>query len=65
MMKLITSGLTDVELILAGDFFTDAVLAAALTKLVLRFDQLETDNLKANALCAEVCDHARCFKLCR
>ena len=54
MMELITGGLTDVALILAGDFFTGAVLAAALTKLVLRFDELATDKPKANALRAEV-----------
>ena len=57
MMELITGGLTDVALILAGDFFTGAVLAAALTKLVLRYDELATDKPKANALRAEVCDH--------
>jgi hypothetical protein len=41
-------------LILGGDFFTGSVLASALTKLVLRFDDLTTDRPKANALRAEV-----------
>lgn len=40
-------------LILGGDFFTGSVLASALTKLVLRFDDLTTDRPKANALRAE------------
>jgi len=31
-------------LILGGDFFTGAVLANALTKLVLRFDELTSDS---------------------
>lgn len=41
-------------LILGGDFFTGAVLASTLTKLVLRFDDLTKDRPKANALRAEV-----------
>jgi hypothetical protein len=41
-------------LILGGDFFTGSVLASALTKLVLRFDDLTDDRPKANALRAEV-----------
>lgn len=41
-------------LILGGDFFTGSVLASALTKLVLRFDDLTNDRPKANALRAEV-----------
>ncbi|KAG1831527.1 coatomer beta C-terminal region-domain-containing protein [Suillus variegatus] len=40
-------------LILGGDFFTGSVLASALTKLVLRFDDLTDDRPKANALRAE------------
>ncbi|EGN93580.1 hypothetical protein SERLA73DRAFT_97514 [Serpula lacrymans var. lacrymans S7.3] len=40
-------------LILGGDFFTGAVLAAALTKLVLRFDGLTSDRTKSNTLRAE------------
>jgi vesicle coat complex subunit len=40
-------------LLLGGDFFTGAVLAAALTKLVLRFSDLSPDKKKANALRAE------------
>ncbi|KAF8131427.1 adaptin N terminal region-domain-containing protein [Boletus edulis] len=41
-------------LILGGDFFTGAVLAAALTKLVLRHDESSQDHTRANALRAEV-----------
>ncbi|KAI9566320.1 adaptin N terminal region-domain-containing protein [Boletus coccyginus] len=41
-------------LILGGDFFTGAVLAAALTKLVLRYDESSDDHIRANALRAEV-----------
>ncbi|KAH7886317.1 adaptin N terminal region-domain-containing protein [Phlebopus sp. FC_14] len=40
-------------LILGGDFFTGAVLASALTKLVLRYDEQTADRVKANALRAE------------
>ncbi|KAG6333321.1 hypothetical protein ID866_5769 [Astraeus odoratus] len=40
-------------LILGGDFFTGAVLAAALTKLVLRFGELTSDQTRVNALRAE------------
>ncbi len=40
-------------LLLSADFFTGAVLAAALTKLVLRFADLSPDKKKANALRAE------------
>ncbi|KAG0706699.1 armadillo-type protein [Suillus ampliporus] len=40
-------------LILGGDFFTGAVLASTLTKLVLRFEDLTDDRPKANALRAE------------
>ncbi|KAG2067188.1 Coatomer, beta subunit [Suillus decipiens] len=40
-------------LILGGDFFTGSVLASALTKLVLRFDDLTNDRSQANALRAE------------
>ncbi|KAI6024365.1 adaptin N terminal region-domain-containing protein [Pisolithus marmoratus] len=40
-------------LILGGDFFTGAVLAAALTKLVLRHDKLTSDKSKANSVRAE------------
>ncbi|KZT08642.1 coatomer protein [Laetiporus sulphureus 93-53] len=40
-------------LILGGDFFTGSVLASALTKLVLRYDEVGSDRKKANALKAE------------
>lgn len=42
-------------LILGGDFFTGAVLAAALTKLVLRFDEKSQDKVTCHTLRAEVC----------
>jgi len=42
-------------LILGGDSFTGAVLATALTKLVLRFDELTSDSTASNTLRAEVC----------
>jgi len=41
-------------LILGGDFFTGSVLAAALTKLVLRFDENTNDKVASNTLRAEV-----------
>jgi coatomer subunit beta len=41
-------------LILAGDYFTGTVLAAALTKLVLRFAEQSTDFAAANSLRAQV-----------
>ncbi|KDQ63005.1 hypothetical protein JAAARDRAFT_168400 [Jaapia argillacea MUCL 33604] len=40
-------------LFLGGDFFTGAVLAGALTKLIMRFDDLSKDRKKANSLKAE------------
>ncbi|KAF8204126.1 coatomer protein [Pholiota molesta] len=40
-------------LILGGDFFTGAVLAAALTKLVLRFAEASKDTITSNTLRAE------------
>ncbi|KAI6100404.1 coatomer beta subunit appendage platform-domain-containing protein [Pisolithus croceorrhizus] len=40
-------------LILGGDFFTGAVLAVALTKLVLRYDKLTSNRSKANSVRAE------------
>ncbi|PCH34145.1 coatomer protein [Wolfiporia cocos MD-104 SS10] len=40
-------------LILGGDFFTGSVLASALTKLVLRYTEIDSDPRKANALKAE------------
>lgn len=40
-------------LILGGDFFTGSVLAAALTKLVLRFNGLSSDSAASNTLRAE------------
>jgi coatomer subunit beta len=40
-------------LLLGGDFFTGAVLAAALTKLVLRLSDLSPDKKMVNALRAE------------
>jgi len=42
-----------VALLLGGDFFTGAVLAGALTKLVLRFSDLSPHKKRANALRAE------------
>ena len=42
-------------LILGGDFFTGAVLATALAKLVLRFDELTSNSTASNILQAEVC----------
>ena len=41
-------------LILAGDFFTGSILAVALTKLVLRFDDKSQNPTASNILCAEV-----------
>lgn len=41
-------------LLLSGDFFTGSVLASAMTKLVLRLDNLFLDVSKINALRAEV-----------
>jgi coatomer subunit beta len=43
-----------VALLLGGDFFTGAVLASALTKLVLRFDEKTNDKAASNVLRAEV-----------
>ncbi|KAJ7837055.1 coatomer protein [Mycena olivaceomarginata] len=40
-------------LLLGGDFFTGAVLASALTKLVLRFDEKANDKAASNVLRAE------------
>ncbi|KAJ7118746.1 coatomer protein [Mycena epipterygia] len=40
-------------LLLGGDFFTGAVLASALTKLVLRFDEKANDKAASNMLRAE------------
>jgi hypothetical protein len=41
-------------LILGSDFFTGAVLAAMLAKLVLRFDDLSQDKASSNTLRVEV-----------
>ena len=41
-------------LILGGDFFTGAVLAASLAKLILRFDKNSQDKVAYNTLRAEV-----------
>lgn len=41
-------------LLLGGDFFTGSVLAAALTKLVLRFAKTSKDTVASNTLRAEV-----------
>lgn len=41
-------------LLLGGDFFTGAVLASALTKLVLRFAEKSKDAVASNTLRAEV-----------
>ena len=43
-----------IALILGGDFFTGSVLAVALTKLVLRFDDKSRDPTASNILRAEV-----------
>lgn len=44
-----------IALILGGDFYTGSVLASTLTKLVLRYSDLEgVDAKKANSLRAEV-----------
>ena len=40
-------------LLLAGDFYTGSVLAATLTKLVLRYSQISTDKKRVNSLRAE------------
>ncbi|KAF9490019.1 coatomer beta subunit [Pleurotus eryngii] len=40
-------------LILGGDFFTGSVLSAALSKLVLRFDEKTSDKVALNSLRAE------------
>ena len=40
---------------MGGDYFTGAVLAAALTKLVLRFDENSQDKVTCHTLRAEVC----------
>lgn len=40
-------------LILSGDFFTGAVLAAALTKFVLKYSEKSSDTITANVLKAE------------
>lgn len=49
---------------MGGDFFTGAVLSAALTKLVLRYDESSDDHTRANALRAEVnFDFFRCHHL--
>jgi len=51
-------GLLDVNfgtaLLLGGDFFTGAVLASSLAKLVLRFSDLSEDHKRVNGLRAEV-----------
>jgi len=39
---------------LGGDFFTGAVLASSLTKLVLRFAEKSDDRVASNTLRAEV-----------
>lgn len=41
-------------LILGGDFFTGTVLAVTLTKLVLRFDGLSSEQAHSNTLRAQV-----------
>lgn len=43
-----------VALILNGDFYTASVLASTLTKLVLRFNQITSDQKASHALRAEV-----------
>lgn len=46
--------MSDSALILSGDFYTGAVLASTLTKLILRYSQTAPDLQKSNALRAEV-----------
>jgi uncharacterized membrane protein YczE len=53
MMSVILTNLV-IALILGGDFFTGAVLAATLTKLVLRFTDVSTDVVAKNTFRAEV-----------
>ena len=48
-------------LILGGDFYTATVLAATLTKLVLRFGELTKDPRAVNALRAEVSEDIASF----
>lgn len=43
-----------IALILNGDFYTASVLASTLTKLVLRFNQITSDEKAAHGLRAEV-----------
>ena len=43
-----------IALLLGGDFFTGSVLAASLTKLVLRFAESSKDTAASNVLRAEV-----------
>jgi hypothetical protein len=45
---------TSPALLLNGDFFTGAVLASTLSKLVLRYNQSGADTQQAHALRAEV-----------
>lgn len=53
-----------VALLLGGDFYTGSVLASTLTKLVLRYGELEgTEAQKANALKAEVCPRLPLFRI--
>jgi len=53
LMLQVDSSLFLLALLLGGDFFTGTVLAAALTKLVLRFADLSPDKKKANSIRAE------------
>jgi coatomer subunit beta len=41
-------------LVLSGDFYTGSVLATTLTKLVLRYSEIESDVQRVNAMKAEV-----------
>jgi len=42
-------------LLLGGDFFTGSVLAATLTKLVMRYAESQSDLQDVNGMRAEVC----------
>lgn len=48
-------------MILSGDFYTGAVLASTLTKLVLRYTQVAQDARQSHALRAEVRDFVQIY----
>lgn len=53
LFDFLTNPLTYAALILQGDFYTGAVLASTLTKLILRYAQISPDSKATNALRAE------------